>query len=251
MAIGGPYEGRHRSRRVRSASRRGRRTPRASALTPPAPGQQFSPVTWRGAVAAVSVVGASTATAVASANLGMLAVPSTAGIVAAGWPSGSRCGGRKPAWTTRPTRSSNWPPSSRMHCAVALVASPRLAGLRPKAGSRCQLDSVPTGSPAVHRGPRRAAQALANLIGRRSSRRPPGSLPGCSQFVPSSGYRFARHGAWHAVPRWFARNKDRRQHLARHGSVLPTTASRLPTRQARMIISAEAALGDSQLLTWR
>ncbi|CKU42953.1 Type III restriction enzyme%2C res subunit [Mycobacterium tuberculosis] len=102
------------------------------------------------------------------------------------------------AWTTRPTRSSNWPPSSRMRCTPRAAHSedPRHYGWppTPKAGSGVNSTACPPSSPCG--SPRPSTSYWRRLPNRatssdaRSSRRPPGPLPGgCSRFVPSSGYR--------------------------------------------------------------
>ncbi|KBM40017.1 hypothetical protein V195_00881 [Mycobacterium tuberculosis KT-0010] len=202
--IGEPYEGVDVATiRVRSRQPLGVAAPRipASALTPPVPGQ-FSPVRLaRGAVAAVSVVGASTATAVASANLGMLAGAGTAGaIVAAGV-------GLVATAAAAESRRLDHAPNALEQLA-AVVADPRCTPRAahsedprhygwpptPKAGSGVNSTACPPSSPCG--SPRPSTSYWRRLPNRatssdaRSSRRPPGPLPGgCSRFVPSSGYR--------------------------------------------------------------
>ncbi len=226
--IGEPYEGVDVATiRVRSRQPLGVAAPRipASALTPPVPGQ-FSPVRLaRGAVAAVSVVGASTATAVASANLGMLAGAGTAGaIVAAG------VGLVATAAAAESRRLDHAPNALEQLAAVVADALYAAGGAQrgsaalrlasdPEGWIRCQLDGVPTEQSL------RFTAALDELLAPLAEPRyligrkiltPPARPVARRLFAVRAVVGLSLPGtvAWHAVPRWFARNKDRRQHLA-------------------------------------
>lgn len=246
--IGEPYEGVDVATiRVRSRQPLGVAAPRipASALTPPVPGQ-FSPVRLaRGAVAAVSVVGASTATAVASANLGMLAGAGTAGAIVAAWcwPGGNRCGGRKPPPGPRAQRARA---TGRRRRGCAVRRGRRTArirgttvGLRPR-----RLDPVSTrrrahrAVPAVHRGPRRATGAACRTALPHRTQDPHAARPArCPEAVRGSCRRraiAARHGC---LARRAPLVRTKQGSAATSGTGMakahrptPTTASRLPTR---------------------
>lgn len=201
--IGEPYEGVDVATiRVRSRQPLGVAAPRipASALTPPVPGQ-FSPVRlarvpwppfpWSAPAPPPQLPPPISACWRVPAR----PAPSSRRVLAWWQPL------RRPkaaAWTTRPTRSSNWPPSSRMRCTPRAAHSedPRHYGWppTPKAGSGVNSTACPPSSPCG--SPRPSTSYWRRLPNRatssdaRSSRRPPGPLPGgCSRFVPSSGYR--------------------------------------------------------------
>lgn len=199
--IGEPYEGVDVATiRVRSRQPLGVAAPRipASALTPPVPGQwsawqgvPWPPFPWSAPAPPPQLPPPISACWRVPAR----PAPSSRRVLAWWQPL------RRPkaaAWTTRPTRSSNWPPSSRMRCTPRAAHSedPRHYGWppTPKAGSGVNSTACPPSSPCG--SPRPSTSYWRRLPNRatssdaRSSRRPPGPLPGgCSRFVPSSGYR--------------------------------------------------------------
>lgn len=235
--IGEPYEGVDVATiRVRSRQPLGVAAPRipASALTPPVPGQ-FSPVRLaRGAVAAVSVVGASTAGGCRHGRRHRRG---------GCWPGGNRCGGRKPPPGPRAQRARA---TGRRRRGCAVRRGRRTArirgttvGLRPR-----RLDPVSTrrrahrAVPAVHRGPRRATGAACRTALPHRTQDPHAARPArCPEAVRGSCRRraiAARHGC---LARRAPLVRTKQGSAATSGTGMakahrptPTTASRLPTR---------------------
>lgn len=226
--IGEPYEGVDVATiRVRAAHPFGVAAPRiaASALTPPVPGHPSPARFARGALAGVSAIGASAGAAVTAVNFGPLAGATTAGgIIAAGAALLATAAAAE-------SRRLAHAPNALEQLAAAVADGLNAAGGAERGSEalrittdqdgwiRCELGDVPTEQS------RRFAEALDELLAPLTE---PRYLIGRKILTPPVG-RFARGIfaaraamglplpgaiAWHAVPRWFARRKDRRQSLA-------------------------------------
>ena len=225
--IGAPYEGidvatiRIQSRQSLGVAAPGIPT---SALTPPVPGGLAAARLARGTIAGLSAAGGAAGTVVAALSLGPLAGPATAaGIVAA---SASLVATAALAESRRLSHA----PNALEQLAAAIADALKAAGgtergseaLRitpdPDGWIRCELSGVPTDQSL------RFTTALDELIAPLAE---PRYLLGRKILTPPNG-RLARPlfaaravvglplpgaVAWHTMPRWFTRRKDRRQCL--------------------------------------
>ncbi|QUR68563.1 DEAD/DEAH box helicase family protein [Mycobacterium spongiae] len=226
--IGEPYEGIDVATiRVRSGGSLGVAAPRipASALTPPVPGR-LNPVRLaRSARTGLSAVAAGAGGVIAYANFGPVAGAATAGgIIATG-------AGIVTAAAVTESRRLEQAPNALERLAAVVADALHAAGgaergaeaLRIKADPdgwiRCELDGVPTEQ--SQRFTAALDELLAPLgeprylIGRKILT-PPATRLARAAFAARAVMGLPVPGAvaWHAVPRWLARNKDRRRHLA-------------------------------------
>ncbi|MCV6986755.1 DEAD/DEAH box helicase family protein [Mycobacterium shinjukuense] len=225
--IGEPYDGIDVvTIRVRSRQPLGIAAPRiaASALTPPVPGR-LSPVRLaRGAVAALSLIGAGAGATAAVAGLGPLAGATTAGsVLTAG-------AGLLATAAVAESRRLRQAPNALEQLAAVVADALKAAGgaekgseaLRissdPDGWIRCELGGVPTEQSL------RFSAALDELLAPLAEPRyligrkiltPPTARVARALFAARAVIGLPLPGAvaWHAVPQWFARRKDRRQCL--------------------------------------
>ncbi|CAM4446443.1 Type III restriction enzyme, res subunit [Mycobacterium basiliense] len=227
--IGEPYEGIDVATiRVRSARPLGVAAPTipASALTPTVPGH-LSPVRLaRGALAGVSIVGVGACSMIAAATLGPLAGATTAGGLSA-----AGAGVLATAVATENRRLAQ-APNAFERLAAAVADAMKAAGSAERGSEalrivtdhdgwiRCELGGVPTEQSL------RFTAALDELLAPLTEPRyligrkiltPPTSRVARAIFASRAAIGLPLPGAiaWHPVPHWFARRKDRRQCLTR------------------------------------
>ncbi|OSC40078.1 DEAD/DEAH box helicase family protein [Mycobacterium decipiens] len=227
--IGEPYEGIDVATiRVRSRHSLGVAAPRipASALTPSVPGRLSPLHLARGALTSLSLVSAGAGTAFAATGLGPLAGAATAGGIVA-----ASAGLLATAAAAESRRLAKAPNALEQLAAVVADALYDAGGAQrgadalrltsdPDGWIRCELADVPTEQSQRFTGALDELLApLAEpryLIGRKILT-PPAARIARGVFAARAVVGLPLPGAiaWHAVPRWFARNKDRRQRLAR------------------------------------
>ncbi|ORB99969.1 DEAD/DEAH box helicase family protein [Mycobacterium kansasii] len=221
--IGEPYQGTDVATiRIRSQRSPGIAAPGipASALAPPVPGRRSPLRTARAAIAGVSLAGAASGAAVASTSLGPLAAAATAGGVIA------TSVGLLAAAAGAQSRRLSHAPNALEQLAAAVADALRAAGgadrgsegLRvtadPDGWIRCELGGVP-----IEQSQRFTAaldELLAPLteprylIGRKILTPPTGGVArGLFAARAVVGLPLPGAIAWHSVPQWFARRKDR------------------------------------------
>lgn len=223
--IGEPYEGVDVATiRIRSDRALGVAAPRipTSALTPPVPGHRSPKHLARGALTGTFLVGAVAGGTLAFANLGPLGgATTTAGLIVAGagvLATAALAENRRLDLAPNALEQLAAVVADALHAADGADSGAEAVRITPDPDGwiRCELGDVPTEQS------QRFTEALDELlaplaeprylIGRKILMPPAGRVARASFAVRAVlGVRLPGAIAWHAIPRWFARNQARRR----------------------------------------